>query len=111
MFLTMPTGDFELQFKDGDKTYWKSVMITDSPSKEEIAQCVEEWENRNVLAARYNKKPVEIPTNYHWELRFGKECFGVFKKRKDAYAAMIDRKNRKRNGENIKAGFVCFIED
>lgn len=110
---SLPTGDFELLFDDGNGKQWRSVMFTDSISLADIAQCVEEWSiNHKVIGARYNGKKVPIPTKYHWDLRLkGEVLEGGFKTRAEAVEAMKKRREMQRTDKSIKAGFPAFIKD
>ena len=111
-YFDLPTGELELQLKDKNGVYWESVMFTDWIEQYEIAQTVERWsEHHEVLAARYNGKPVAIPTNYHWELVSKGEVLGSFATRKEAEKAREERKAKWVKDRTVKIGLPEFVKD
>ena len=110
-YFDLPRGELELQLKDGKGIHWESVCFTDRLDKETLAMCKEEWSERHeVLAARYNGKEVEIPTNYHWDLRHKDVVFGSYKTREEAVNAMHQRKSMWRKDKTVKIGLPYFAE-
>lgn len=108
----LPTGEFDLLLKDGKGEHWKNVMFTDSLYEEDIADCVEIWSvNYKVLSARFNGRTVSIPTGYHWELRSKDEVFGIYKTRKEAKAAMDERKLLRYKDKSIKVGLPVYVKE
>ena len=109
----LPRGEFDLLLKGKDgKENWKNVMFCDSFGTGEVADLVEMWStNYTVLAARFNGRPVEIPTNYHWELRSKGESLGKYATREEAKAAMYERKALWRKDKTTKVGIPYFVKD
>lgn len=107
----LPSGDFELLFKDNGKEEWKSVMMIDRLTKEEIAECVERWsENHIVTGARYNGRIVEIPTEYYWEIRSKGETLQRFSKRKDAVKELEKRRLINRKNKAVVPLSIVFVQ-
>ena len=115
----LPTREFELLLKKKGrgqrKEEWKSVMFTDRLELAEIARCAEEWSrNYRVLGARYNGRNVAIPTDYHWELRYKDNVYGVFKTRAEAVQMMNERKEmnwaEKIKENRIPVGIPVFVK-
>ena len=108
----LPHGEFDLLLENSKGKEWKNVMFTDTIDKGMIADCVEMWSgNYKVLSARFNGIKVEIPTNYHWELRFKGEVLGKFKTRDEAKEEMYRRKALWRKDKSVKVGIPYFAQD
>ena len=108
----LPTGELDVQLKDGEKVYWKNVACTDWVDKGEIAETVEVWSrNHEVLAVRFNGRELQIPTNYHWELEYKGEVLGTFATRKDAVEEMNARKIERYKDKTVKVGIPKFVQD
>ena len=108
----LPRGEFDLLLKDSKGEHWKNVMFADSFDEGEVADIVEMWSvNHKVLAARFNGRPVAIPTRYHWELRYKDEVFGSFKLREEAKEALYQRKAMWRKDKSTRVGCIYFVKE
>jgi len=111
-YFDLPRGEVTIKVKDGKKTVVKSIAFCDSLYKEEIAEMWERWsESYKILEMQFNGRKVEPMKNYHWELRYKDELFGTFKLRKDAYAALMERKHKKWDDKSIRVGTIYFVQD
>ena len=108
----MPRGELELLLKDAQGERWESVMMADSLYPGDVESTVEDWSiNHEVLAARFNGKPVEIKKKYHWELRRKGEVLGIYKTRKEAVEDNLKRKTAYRKDKTTKCGIPYFVQD
>lgn len=88
------------------------MAFIDRLDKEVLADNVERWsKHHEVLAARYNGRPVMIPTNYHWELQHKGEVLGIFKTREEACEEMNKRKVARYEDKTIKVGLPKYVQD
>lgn len=111
-YFDLPTGEVKLKVKDGQKTYWKSVMFTDCLYKGEIEELQERWGRKyKILEIQFNGRKVTPAKKYHWELRDKDNVYGTFKTREEAVKARAERSTRRRNGEKIPIGNIEFIEE
>lgn len=111
-YFDLPSGDFELLFGDNGTQRWESVMFTDSLSKSDIADCVEQWGKKyKILGARYNGKDVAIPVNYHWEMQKDGETLGRWKTREEASEDMNKRRRERKTDKTILIGRIVFVQD
>lgn len=108
----LPTGEVKLKVKDGQKTYWKSVMFTDYLERGAVEELQERWGKKyKILEIQYNGRKVTPAKRYHWELRHKDEVYGTFKTREEAVKAREERNRRRWNGEKIPVGTIDFVEE
>lgn len=115
-YFDLPRGrvDLNLKPKKGGKyDGWTNVMMTDVAEPESIASLVEDWsKGYTVLGARFNGRDVEIPKNYHWELRDRDgEVLAKHKTHAEAAEDAKDRRLKRRTDPTVKVGGVWFKYD
>ena len=119
---SMPTGELELRVKpraDVSATLkeeaWMSVMFTDGLTTDELAESVEDWSTKyEVIGARYNGKELDIPKNYHWELRNKKDPsiqFGHYDSFREAHTDMISREHLRKTDKTVLTGGPVLVQD
>jgi hypothetical protein len=111
-YFDLPTGELELLLEDEKGTKWQSVAFMDVVFPSDLARACEDWSNHyKVKAARFNGKPLKIPTGYHWEVRKRDEVLGAFKTYQEALNDANDRRRAYRTDKTVKTGGVYFAKD